>query len=274
MLGWSSLAYWVHDLDPFIIRFGEKFGIRWYGLSYLLGFVAGFWLLQRCRRANRSPLDTAAIWDLMTYLVLGVLIGGRLGNFLLYHPEQLFHPPWAFFMVWEGGMASHGGFVGVILAAWLFTRQRKLPLLPMTDMIVTTVPAGLFFGRLANFINGELWGKVTTVPWAVNFAKTGGADFPRHPSQLYEAALEGLLLFAFVQWRFWKSDVTKTQPGRLSGEFLVAYSLARAVCEIFREPDAELILGLSRGTFYSLFFLAGGLALIAFTPRRDSKLVA
>jgi phosphatidylglycerol:prolipoprotein diacylglycerol transferase len=204
----------------------------------------------------------------MTWLVLGVMIGGRLGSFLLYHPEQLFHPPWAFFMVWEGGMASHGGFVGVILAVWWFTRRRKLPFFQVTDAIATTVPAGLFFGRLANFINGELWGKVTDVPWAVIFPASPASLVPRHPSQLYEAALEGLLLLAFMQWRFWKSDVTKTQPGRLSGEFLVAYSLARAVCEIFREPDADLILSLSRGTFYSLFFLAGGLALIALTPRR------
>lgn len=262
MLGWSILGYWEHNLSPFLIQFGENFGIRWYGLSYLLGFVAAFWLLLRYRRASRSALDSGVAWDLMTYLVLGVMIGARLGNFLLYHPEQLFHPPWAFFLIWEGGMASHGGFVGVILAAWWFTHRRKLPFLQVTDVIVTTVPAGFFFGRVANFINGELWGIPSRVPWAVIFPASPTPLMPRHPSQLYEATLEGLLLLTFMQWRFWKSDIAQQQPGRLSGEFLVAYSLARAVSEIFREPDAALILGLSRGTFYSLFLLAGGVILI------------
>jgi phosphatidylglycerol:prolipoprotein diacylglycerol transferase len=144
-------------------------------------------------------------------------------------------------------------------------------MLQVADLVTTTGPIGLFFGRVANFINGELWGKTTDVPWAVIFQNTGGGALPRHPSQLYEAVLEGLVLFAFVQWRFWKSTVARTQPGRLAGEFLIAYSVARAVCEIFREPDAALILGLNRGTFYSLFLVAGGVLLIAMATRRGSK---
>jgi phosphatidylglycerol:prolipoprotein diacylglycerol transferase len=267
------LAYWVHQPHPFLIQFSENFGIRFYGLAYLAGFLIAGWLLRRYHQAGRSALDANAIFDLMTWLVAGVVIGGRLGYFLLYQPELVVRDPLALIRVWEGGMASHGGFVGVILAMWLFARRRKIPFLPLTDLVVSTVPVGLFFGRVANFINGELWGKPATVPWAVIFEKTGGGALPRHPSQLYEAALEGLLLFAYVQWRFWKSDCTQRQPGRLAGEFLVGYALLRIFGERFREPDAgvELLYGLSRGTFYSLFVLAGGLAVVAFTRRRNSQ---
>jgi phosphatidylglycerol:prolipoprotein diacylglycerol transferase len=271
MLGWLPIAYWVHTPHPFLIRFSENLGIRYYGLGYLLGFVGAYWLLARYYRAGRSPVKTEAIMDLMMYMVFGVMVGGRLGHFLFYHPEELFNPPWAFLQVWKGGMASHGGFIGVILAAWWFTRSRKLPFLVVTDVIVTTVPVGLGLGRIANFLNGELWGKPTDVPWGVIFEQTGGGAFPRHPSQLYEAALEGLLLFAFMQWRFWRTSAAKAQPGRISGEFLLAYAVARIVCEIFREPDAALILGLSRGMFYSLFLAAGGLAVVAIAARLASK---
>jgi phosphatidylglycerol:prolipoprotein diacylglycerol transferase len=263
------LAYWTHDLSPFLLRFGENFGIRWYGLAYLAGFVGAGWLLRRYFRAGRSTLDLTAIFDLMTALVAGVIVGGRLGYFLFYQPASLFRDPLILIRVWEGGMASHGGFIGVTVALWWFTRKRPESMLQVGDLVVTTVPVGLFFGRVANFINGELWGKVATVPWAVIFQNTGGGALPRHPSQLYEAALEGLVLFAFVQWRFWQSALARTQPGRLAGEFLIAYSAARAACEVFREPDAGLILGLNRGTFYSVFLVAGGVFLIGLAARRS-----
>lgn len=265
------LAHWTHDLSPFLIRFGENFGIRWYGLAYLAGFVAAGWLLRSYFRAGRSTLDVNAIFDLMTALVAGVIVGGRVGYFLFYQPANLLSDPFILVRVWEGGMASHGGFIGVTVALWWFSRKRAESMLQVGDLVATTVPLGLFFGRVANFINGELWGKVTEVPWAVIFSSTGGGPLPRHPSQLYEAALEGLVLFVFVQWRFWKSSVARIQPGRLAGEFLIAYSVARAVCEVFREPDAGLILGLNRGTFYSIFLVAGGVALMALSPRRDSQ---
>jgi len=267
-------AYWVHDLSPFLIRFNENFGIRWYGLSYLAGFVTAGWLLARYHRAGRSPLDANAIFDLMTALITGVIVGGRLGYFLLYQFDSLFRDPLVLFRVWEGGMASHGGMLGVLAALWWFTRKRETGLLQVADLIVSAAPLGLFFGRVANFINGELWGKPTRVAWAVIFPASPQPLMPRHPSQLYEAGLEGLLLFAYMQWRFWRSDCTKVQPGRLSGEFLIAYSLARAIGELFREPDAALVLGLSRGTFYSIFLVAGGAALIAFAPRQSSELKA
>lgn len=264
------LAQWVHTPHPFLIRFGENFGIRYYGLAYLLGFVGAGWLLHRYHRAGRSPFGLNAISDLMTYLIAGVLVGGRLGYFLLYHPATLLSEPLALIRVWEGGMASHGGFVGVVLALLIFARRHQVPFFHVSDLIVSTVPLGLGLGRVANFLNGELWGKTTDAPWAVVFAASGGGYVPRHPSQLYEAALEGFLLLAFLQWRFWRSAAVKAQPGRLSGEFLLGYAVARIVCELFREPDEgiSLILGLSRGTFYSIFLVVAGLGLIVQASRR------
>lgn len=266
-------AVWVHTPHPFLIRFGENVGIRYYGLAYLLGFAAAGWLLNRYYRAGRSTIGPDGIYDFMVALVAGVLVGGRLGYFLLYQPGMLLTDPLVLFRVWEGGMASHGGFAGVAVALWWFTRKREESMLQVADLVVTTVPVGLFLGRVANFLNGELWGKVTDVPWGVVFIQTGGGNLPRHPSQLYEAALEGLALFAFLQWRFWKSDIARRDrhpPGRLTGEFLLAYSAARMGCEVFREPDAALILGLSRGTFYSVFLALGGFALVLWSRARKA----
>lgn len=276
-LHFPLVSYLVHTPHPFLIRFSESVGIRFYGLAYLLGFITGAWLLHRYYRAGRSPLDFTAISDLMTYLIAGVLLGGRLGYFLLYHPGVLVHEPLAVIRVWEGGMASHGAFVGVFIATWLFTRKHPITLPALGDLVVTLVPAGVFLGRIANYLNGELWGKVTTVPWGVVFAATGGGDDPRHPSQLYEAAAEGLLLLAWMQWRFWRGDIIRRQPGRLLGEFLVGYALVRIFCELFREPDIfpngepSLILGLSRGTFYSLFLIVAGVVVIARAGAAGSK---
>jgi phosphatidylglycerol:prolipoprotein diacylglycerol transferase len=268
------LAYWVDDLSPFIIHFWGNFGLRWYALAYVLGFLAGGWLMMRYYRTGRSTLPADKVADFIFVLVFGVLIGGRLGYFLLYDFDLLVHHPLALLRVWEGGMASHGGFLGVVLAVAWFARRHHLPFLHLGDVLVTTVPVGLLFGRIANFINGELWGKISHVPWAVIFPKSAldGTPValipPRHPSQLYEAALEGVLLLAFMQWRFWRSDVVRAQPGRLSGEFLLAYAVARTVGEIFREPDAALIFGLSRGTFYSIFLAVAGGVLIIWRSRR------
>lgn len=260
-------AFWVHNLDPFLVRFGENVGIRYYGVAYLLGFASAAALLLLYHRRGRSALNFNGITDLITVIVFGVLLGGRAGYFLLYQPGTLLADPAAFFRVWEGGMASHGGFVGVLVALWWWSRRRGLPLLPVADLIVTVAPAGLFFGRIANFINGELVGRPTQVPWAVifphnEFDRLLSSPFPRHPSQLYQAALEGLMLLAYLQWRFWRSDTARTRPGALSGEFLIGYAIVRVIGEQFREPDAPLLLGLTRGTFYSLFLVVAGVALI------------
>ena len=272
------LAYWVHDLSPFAIRFWGNFGIRWYGLAYVLGFIAGSWLMIRYHRAGRSALPADQVADFIFYLVAGVLLGGRLGYFLLYDFDLLVHEPLVLFRVWEGGMASHGAFIGVVVAVWWFARRHHYSFLHLSDVLVTTIPVGLLLGRIANFINGELWGKVSNVRWAVIFPKSASEGMrlglipPRHPSQLYEAALEGALLLGLLQWRFWKTDVVRTQPGRLAGESLIAYAAVRIFCELFREPDegVSLIFGLSRGTFYSLFLVAAGSILIVRAIRRQT----
>ena len=264
-----TLAYLVHHPTPYLGPHWERIGIRLYGLGYVLGFITAAWLFVRYVRASRSQLPESKISDLMMTLAIGVMVGGRLGSFLLYRPSEILSDPLAVFRVWEPGMASHGGFIGVAIALWWFSRRARISFLHLGDLIVSAAPVGLFLVRIANFLNGELWGKVTSVPWAVIFDESGGGPLPRHPSQLYEAALEGGLLFWFVQWRFWRTSVVAAQPGRMAGEFLVGYALVRIISEIFREPDASLILGVSRGTFYSLFLILVGALLIGrtFRPR-------
>ncbi|MGH7947026.1 MAG: prolipoprotein diacylglyceryl transferase, partial [Opitutaceae bacterium] len=194
------LAYWVHDLSPFLFKFSENFGIRYYGLAYLAGFFAAAWLLHRYWKAGRSRFAMDAITDLMTYVVVGTLVGGRLGYFLLYQLETLRNEPLTLFRVWEGGMSSHGGMIGIVIAELFWARKRKVHFFEVSDLIVTVAPVGLLFGRIANFINGELYGKVTTFSYAVIFPQSAPPDTPipeippRHASQLYEAALEGALL--------------------------------------------------------------------------------
>lgn len=270
----SINGHWIDQLSPFLGPHWGNFGIRYYGLAYMLGFIIAWYMMVRYARAGRFAVAPAKVADLMVAIVLGVLIGGRLGYFLLYTPQTLFTNPLELLRVWDGGMASHGGFIGVTIALLWFARSEKIPFLHLGDVVVSTTPVGLFFGRIANFINGELWGKISVVPWAVIFPLSAPPGTPvsqippRHPSQLYEAGLEGLLLFAFMQWRFWRTDVTRRQPGRLAGEFLVAYAVVRAVGELFREPDAgiALVWGMSRGTFYSLFLVIAGVVLILRKP--------
>lgn len=262
------LAYWVHDLSPFLIQFTDTIGVRYYGLAYLAGFAAGWYLLKHYTRRGRAELGGERLGDLMTALVIGVLLGGRLGYYFFYTPELIVSDPLSLLRVWDGGMASHGGFLGVAAALWWCGRKFALPWRHLADLVASVAPVGLFFGRVANFINGELWGKTSTVSWAVIFRDSAAPGTaleliaPRHPSQLYAAALEGLLLLALTQWLIWKTPLLRRSPGRIAGAFVLAYAVARSAGEIFREPDAGLILGLSRGTFYSLFLALGGLALL------------
>lgn len=266
-------SHWVHDLSPFLFEFSDGFGIRYYGLAYVLGFAAAGWLMHVYARRGKSAIRGEQITDLMTYIVIGVLVGGRLGYFLLYQSDWLFRDPLALVRVWEGGMASHGGFVGVLAAVWWWARKRGIPMLHVADIVVSTAPIGLLFGRIANFINGELWGKISDFKYAVIFPQSAAPNTPvsliepRHASQLYEAALEGAVLLALMQWRMWKSDVVRVRPGRLSGEFLIAYSILRMIGEHFREPDASLLFGVSRGTFYSVFLILAGIILIIRTRK-------
>lgn len=275
------LAYWVHDWSPFLYRFTENFGIRYYGLAYLAGFAAGWWLLVRYAKKGLTPTNAEQIGDLMTALVVGVLVGGRLGYFVFYQPDTIWRDPVTLLRVWDGGMASHGGFIGVAIALWWCGRSFRLPWRHLGDLVVSVAPAGIFFGRVANFINGELWGKTSRVPWAVIFPASAEPGTPveliapRHPSQLYAAALEGLLLLGLTQWLVWRTPLLRRSPGRIAGVFLIGYAVVRMIDEVFREPDAgvSLLFGLSRGTFYSIFLVGGGLALILSPtrPLADAK---
>jgi len=266
--------YWIHDLSPFLIRFSDTFGIRYYGLAYVLGFVGAWFLMRRAALTGRTRLPAALMGDFIVALVLGVLLGGRIGYFLLYQFPAVRADPSILLRVWEGGMSFHGGLVGVLAALAFYAWRHQQSFLHLGDLVASVAPLGLLFGRIANFINGELWGKETTVPWAVIFPQSDHSGLPvhliapRHPSQLYEAFLEGLVLLVLLQWRFWRTDLLTRQPGRIAGEYLCGYAFARVVCEVFREPDASLVLGLSRGTLYSLAMFAAGLWLVFRSPTR------
>jgi phosphatidylglycerol:prolipoprotein diacylglycerol transferase len=240
-----------------------------------LGFLGAWWLLRCYNARGRFIIDAETRSNLMTTLILGVLLGGRLGYMLFYDFEAFIANPLLFFRVDQGGMASHGGMLGVFLALLWFARKRYR-LFELGDVIVTLAPLGLCFGRIANFINGELWGRVSSVSWAVIFpaspqvydpASGVFAPEPRHPSQLYQALLEGALLFAYLQWRFWKK---RPPVGQLGGEFLVGYGILRIIGECFREPDASLVLGMSRGQFYSIFLILAGAFVIHLARRKAS----
>lgn len=273
----SNSSYWIHDLSPFLWRFPGELanwgpgGIRWYGISYLLGFISAYFLLKLYFKHNRSPYEQEQIMNLITFQIIGVLIGGRIGYLLLYQGEKFLSDPLTIFRVWEGGMASHGGFVGVFVATLWYAKKSSQSIKPIGDLIVSIVPPGLFFGRIANFINGELWGKVTQVEWGVIFPKA--PDFAlgmaRHPSQIYAAISEGLIPFIYIQWRFWRSSITNKYPGQLAGEFLILYSIARIFNELFREPDATLLFGISRGQFYSIFLLIGGVFIVYWARKAE-----
>ena len=276
----SESNYWVHDLSPFLWKFPSDFeqwgpgGIRWYGISYLLGFLSAYILLVIYYRHQKCPYDKEQIINLITFQVIGVLIGGRIGYLLLYQGDKFLEDPLALIRVWEGGMASHGGFLGVFIATLWYAKKSGQNVKPIGDLIVSVVPPGLFFGRIANFINGELWGKTTDLPWGIIFPKA--PDFAlgvaRHPSQLYAAIAEGLIPFFYVQLRFWRTSIIQKYPGQLAGEFLVLYSIARILNEIFREPDASLIAGISRGQFYSVFLLIAGILIILWSRNKNNSL--
>ena len=265
-------AYHVHQPRPFLIQFTETFGIRYYGLAYILGFLVGAWLLSRYYRKGLSPYNSEQQTDLFVALIVAVVAGGRVGYFLFYTPELIVSEPWKVFFVWEGGMASHGGFTGVAVATLYIARKHRQSFWLTADLVCSLAPAGLLFGRIANYLNGELWGKVTDVSWAVLFSTAPDrGTLPRHPSQLYEAALEGLFMLLYSQYRIWKTPTLKKHPGSLVGEFLLIYSILRVVGEQFREPDAALTLGLSRGTILSILMGLAGLVIAVSARERTNE---
>ncbi|NNM59896.1 MAG: prolipoprotein diacylglyceryl transferase, partial [Legionellales bacterium] len=251
------------DINPIAFQLGF-IKVRWYGLMYLVGLLAA-WVLLTYRSKKRPELNWTSeqISDLIFYGALGIIIGGRLGYMLFYDLPDFIHNPLLAFKTWDGGMSFHGGFLGVLCSMWWFSRKTGKHFVDITDFIAPVVPLGLAAGRIGNFINGELWGKITDVPWAMVFP-TGG-PFPRHPSQLYEFLLEGVLLF-IVLWFF----SAKPRPRyQVSGLFLLGYGLARFICEFFRVPDPQLgylaFHWLTMGQLLSLPMILGGAFLLVYT---------
>jgi phosphatidylglycerol:prolipoprotein diacylglycerol transferase len=245
------------EIDPVIFQIGP-FAIRWYALAYVAGLIIGWRLMMRLAQSDGSNISPKQVDEFLIWATLGVILGGRLGYVLFYKPEYYLSNPAEIFMVWQGGMSFHGGFLGVVLATVLYCRFQKIVILEFGDLLATVVPVGLFFGRIANFINGELYGRTTDVPWGMIFP--GGGDLPRHPSQLYEALLEGLVLF-IVLLIFRKTSYAN-KPGFIMGLFFAGYAIARSFVELFREPDAFLgffVGGLTMGQLLSLPMLIIGL---------------
>ena len=309
------LAFYVHNLDPFLVRFYDDVGIRWYGTAYLAGFVAAFYLLKWLARKGYGSLQEAQVPDFIFFAaIFGVLVGGRLGYVLFYRPHMILDDPLGIFRVWDGGMASHGGILGLVIFSFIYARRHHISWTGIGDNLVAAAPLGLMFGRLANFINGELYGRPSTVPWAMQFPselldpkfpaekvravveKCQGLDpalaraidpikeiiaaartnpqvrevlsqflTARHPSQLYEAFLEGLVLFLClitIRLRVRKPD------GITTGFFFLLYPTMRIIGEAFREPDAELTGPFTRGQFLSLFMFLVGIAFLVHALRR------
>ena len=303
------IAYYVHDLDPLIFRIYDNVGPRWYGLAYVLAFLVAYLVYRVLVRRGYADLPLGKVGDFITACALfGVILGGRLGYVFFYKPEML-REPLSILRVWEGGMSSHGGMVAVLLVTFYFARRQKISWTNLGDNLVAAAPIGLFLVRCANFINGELYGRPTNVSWAVQFPKelTENIDdarraiaacsqidpsltssdliiaavrdqpavkdalrsilIPRHPSQLYEAFFEGLVLFAIL----WLVRARMRQPnGVLTGLFFIFYAIFRIIVENFREPDASLIAGFTRGQFFSFFLIAIGLAFVVVAKLRPT----
>lgn len=261
----------VHpNFDPVAIHLGPL-AIRWYGLMYLVGFGLAFWLGRlRIARAAAGRVSYAALDDLLFFGVLGVVMGGRLGYVLFYKPVYYFSNPLEIPAVWHGGMSFHGGFLGVLLAIWWVARKHRLRWIELTDFLAPLSPLAFAAGRMGNFINGELYGRVTDVPWGMLFHSPGAGPLPRHPSQLYQFALEGVLLFAIL----WVFSAKPRPAGAVSGLFLLGYGVFRFAAEFFREPDdflGLLSLNLSMGQWLSTPMILAGLGLLIWAWRRPQK---
>lgn len=258
------------QFDPIALRIGPL-AVHWYGLMYLVGFASAY-LLGRWRitRGHTTFLTVRDLEDLTFYTVLGVVLGGRLGYVLFYKPAHYLAHPLEVFYLWEGGMSFHGGLLGVILVMLLFARKKGVSFFKLSDFVAPLIPLSLAAGRLGNFINGELWGRPTDVPWGMVFPQSGDG-LARHPSQLYELGLEGIVLFVIL----WTFSARPRATGQISALFLIAYGLFRFLVEFTREPDNFLGLlagGMSMGQWLSLPMVLGGALMYAyFTARRSSR---
>jgi phosphatidylglycerol:prolipoprotein diacylglycerol transferase len=263
------------NIDPVAVSIGPL-DIRWYGLAYFAGILLG-WFYARALVVNErlwgraAPITPAQLDDFLLWATLGIIFGGRLGYALFYEPGHFLDDPAGFFRLWQGGMSFHGGLVGTIAAMALFAWRRGIPTLSLFDVIAASTPLGLFFGRIANFINGELWGRPSDVSWAMVFPN--GGPLPRHPSQLYEAALEGVLLFVVLRLLTHRFGSLR-RPGLTGGAFIAGYGLCRIIVEFFREPDPQLgfISGfLTMGMVLSLPMVLAGCGMILHALRRPAE---
>jgi phosphatidylglycerol:prolipoprotein diacylglycerol transferase len=278
----SLLAWNFPNIDPVALQIGPM-TIKWYGLAYLTGLVLGWLYIRRLIREPRlwasgqGPFAIERVDDLLLYMTLGVVIGGRIGSVLLYEPGHYLRHPLEVLMIWRGGMAFHGALVGCGVAIWLFARSYKHNPWSVMDVCAAAVPIGLLFGRLANFVNAELFGRPSSVPWAMVFPTA--ADMPehrsveptpRHPSQLYEAALEGLVLFLVLRFLTHRRGALQS-PGLVTGMFLIGYGIARSFCELFRQPDplhAFTVGPLTPGITYSIPMILLGLWFVGLARAR------
>jgi len=272
------LALPFPPIDPVLINIGPL-AIRWYALAYIAGIFFAWWYAKRLARnaglwgGAGAPMTVTDLDDFVAWAAVGVVVGGRVGYVLFYDLAHYIAAPADILAVWHGGMSFHGGFLGMILAMTLFARSRAIPVWSLIDVVATGVPVGLGLGRLANFINGELWGRVTDVPWGVLFPTApDGGDLPRHPSQLYEAALEGVVLFIVLRIATHRYHKLATR-GFVSGVFCCGYGVARTIAEFFREPDIQigyLAGGLTMGMLLSIPMIFFGIGLMIWSARRPA----
>ena len=254
---------YIHDLDPVIVNFG-LLEIRWYSVAYILGILIGWWLGKKIiiKKSQNISFDVNEFDNLITYLIISMILGGRLGYVIFYNPYYYFLNPLDIFKIWQGGMSFHGALLGIIIGTYIFSIKKKTNLFYLLDIIACVSPIGIFFGRIANFINGELIGKATNVYWGVIFPKID--NIARHPSQLYEAFLEGVILFFIMNFVLFKDNY---KIGNCSYMFLIIYGILRIFSEIFRQPDPQIgyILGMiSMGTLLSALMIVSGLILFYF----------
>jgi phosphatidylglycerol:prolipoprotein diacylglycerol transferase len=276
------LAFPDLGLSPVALHIGP-FDLRWYSLAYLSGIFVGYWYVLKLLKQPGAPMARRHADDLVFYAALGVILGGRLGYVLFYNLGEYLRHPVEILKLWDGGMSFHGGVIGTSLGIIYFAHKQKLSWLRIHDYVACCVPFGLFFGRLANFINQELWGAPTTVPWAIRFQEYNQLGQrvlgpPRHPSQLYEAVLEGIVLFCILSFMFWKTKA-RYEPGKLVGAFIFFYGIFRFGIEFIREPDSQLIAfanatHLHMGQWLSLPMILGGLYLMATAKKRRVRVEA
>ena len=259
-------------INPILIQIGPL-AVRWYALAYIVGIIAGWIYARRMITSERlwggpAPLTVIDFDDFIIWITLGIILGGRIGYVLFYNFPLFVAQPLQIFELWNGGMSFHGGFIGCAIAIIWFALKHKIPIFSVGDLTTAVTPIGLFLGRLANFINGELWGRPTDVPWAMIFPK--GGDIPRHPSQLYEAALEGIVLFIVLNVLIRFGALKR--PGIVTGSFALGYSIARIICEMFREPDPQLGFlwgGLTMGMLLCIPLALAGIGILAFALHHE-----